>query len=71
MCILFYETEELLERHVTSLLSLSARSVKDGMNLQKKAMRLTSVTGPGFLLYALQVFIIKLTGKKPGEVGLF
>ena len=44
--------------------------VKDGMNLQKKAMRLTSVTGPGFLLYALQVFI-KLTGKKPGEVGLF
>ena len=45
--------------------------VKDGMNLQKKAMRLTSVTGPGFLLYALQVFIIKLTGKKPGEVGLF
>ena len=26
MCFLFYETEELLERHVTSLFSLSARS---------------------------------------------
>ena len=26
MCILLYETEELLERHVTSLFSLSARS---------------------------------------------
>ena len=26
MCILFYETEELLERHVTSLFSLSVRS---------------------------------------------
>ena len=37
---------------------------------EKKQIDIASVTGPGFLLYALQVFI-KLTGKKPGEVGLF